>query len=133
MAYNNDIGQQGEDIAARYLSEKGYVLRHKNWRSIHREIDIVAERLGEIVFVEVKTRSIASNEISSALSAVDKYKQRLLILAAHHYMNYFFSQQGRPYRFDIITIVGNSLTHYKRAFSEETFKGEPMLWMEQEW
>lgn len=133
MPDSSNLGKRGEEIAMQYLSQNGYILHHLNWRSSHREIDIVAERLGEIVFVEVKTRSIESDNYRNALSAVDKHKQKLLILAARHYMKYYYPQQQRPYRFDIITIVGNTLKHYKRAFSESDFDFSLTTWGEQEW
>lgn len=50
------IGQEGEDIACRWLREKGYLLRDRNWRSGYHEIDIIAERHGIIHIIEVRTR-----------------------------------------------------------------------------
>lgn len=118
-----EFGQKGEEIAVRYLMDGGFVLHHRNWRSGPHEIDIVADWHGEIVFVEVKTRH--SEELVSALSAVDQHKRNNLILAAQHYMALFYHGMPRPYRFDIITIIGESspykLTHYRRAFTKEDF------------
>lgn len=51
------IGRHGEDIAARYLVDAGYVLVDRNWRGTRGELDIVARDGDEIVVVEVKTRS----------------------------------------------------------------------------
>lgn len=56
MAAHNELGKEGEDLAALHLMEKGYRIRHRNWRSGKKEIDIVAEKDGELVIVEVKTR-----------------------------------------------------------------------------
>ena len=56
MAQHNDFGAQGEDIAIDYLRRKGYVILDRNWRSGHREIDIVARKDDTVVFVEVKAR-----------------------------------------------------------------------------
>ena len=54
MAYHNDFGAQGEDIAIDYLRSKGYVILDRNWRSGHKEIDIVARKDDIVVFVEVR-------------------------------------------------------------------------------
>ena len=42
MAQHNDTGQWGEDLAVQHLKSKGYTIRDRNWRSGHREIDIIA-------------------------------------------------------------------------------------------
>lgn len=51
------VGRRGEDIAARYLVDAGYVLIERNWRGTRGELDIVARDGDEIVVVEVKTRT----------------------------------------------------------------------------
>ncbi|MGY4857184.1 YraN family protein [Cryobacterium sp. AP23] len=57
MAHKDDVGRRGEDCAAEYLLEAGYTLLERNWRCDQGEIDLIATRNGDIVFVEVKTRS----------------------------------------------------------------------------
>ena len=49
-----DIGQLGEDIAARYLSRKGYAVVERNYREKWGEIDIIAKKQGVYRFIEVK-------------------------------------------------------------------------------
>lgn len=57
MALKDDVGRRGEDCAAQYLQQAGYTLLERNWRCQQGEIDLIAERNGDVVFVEVKTRS----------------------------------------------------------------------------
>ena len=57
MAQHNDFGTLGEDIAVDFLRRKGYILLDRNWRSGHKEIDIVARQGDTVVFVEVKARA----------------------------------------------------------------------------
>ncbi|MBE6481194.1 MAG: YraN family protein [Actinomyces ruminicola] len=59
------IGQRGEAIAARYLSDQGWHILDRNWRpgpGLRGEVDIVALQpqpagRGILVIVEVKTRT----------------------------------------------------------------------------
>ncbi len=95
-------GRWGEELAAAYLRENGYVILERDWHSGHRDIDIIAQKDSTIVFVEVKTRS--SRDILDPIRAVNRQKQYNLILAINHYLQY--KHISSAYRFDVITIVG---------------------------
>ena len=57
VARKDALGRQGEECAAVFLAAAGYRVVERNWRCAQGEIDVVAEIGGEVVFVEVKTRS----------------------------------------------------------------------------
>lgn len=57
MAAKDALGRRGEEIAARYLASRGLAIVERNWRCPQGEIDLIARDGGELVFVEVKTRS----------------------------------------------------------------------------
>lgn len=54
---NQELGRWGEQVAAKYLLTKGYRIEEINVRTEYGEIDLIAQREGVIVFVEVKTRT----------------------------------------------------------------------------
>ena len=95
-------GVWGEELAAAYLREKGYVILERDWHSGHRDIDIIAQKDDTIVFVEVKTRS--SRDSLDPITAVNRQKQNNLLHAINHYLQY--KHISSAYRFDVITIVG---------------------------
>lgn len=116
MSNNIPFGKLGEDLAAQFLINKGYIILERNWRSHHKEVDIIALDGKTLVIVEVKTRK--SNEYGLPDLAVDKRKQRLLISAANVYiLSHSIDLEAR---FDIVSIHfegGNPvIEHYQDAF-----------------
>ena len=95
-------GIWGENLAAAFLREKGFVIVERDWHSSHRDIDIIARYRDYFVFVEVKTRRNA--DFGDPVMAVDYKKRRNLSLAINHYIKY--KHIDNPVRFDIVTIVG---------------------------
>ena len=75
------LGRYGEQLAARYLGERGLTVLDRNWRCPHGEIDLVARDGDCLVFCEVKTRR--SQRFGAPVEAVDRRKAaRLRRLAA---------------------------------------------------
>lgn len=57
----NKTGKLGEDLAAKYLINKGFEIIHRNYWKPYGEIDIICEKAGKIHFVEVKSVSYVTN------------------------------------------------------------------------
>ena len=106
MATHNETGKWGEELAALYLTRLGYNIMERNWRSGHREIDIIALDPDKytIVFVEVKTRS--SDTLTQPEDAVDHDKTRNLGIAASHYAT--ANDLTNRLRFDIVSVIGHN-------------------------
>ena len=119
MAEHNLLGSKGEMLAMRYLQEQGYAIHELNWRSGHKELDIVAQERDVLVFVEVKSR--ASEQYGNAADAVDGNKIRLLISAAQSYILKY--KLDCRFRFDIITVIGRCepyrIEHIEDAFAPQ--------------
>jgi len=58
--YRQDFGRSGEDLAASFFSDKGFLIVDRNWRCRLGEIDLIVRKGDEWRFVEVKTRSSAA-------------------------------------------------------------------------
>lgn len=121
MAEHNELGKAGENAAVVYLENNGYLIRHRNWRKGHLELDIVAVKDNELIVVEVKTRS--NTQFAQPEDAVDLPKIKRTVRAADTYIKLF--QLDIPVRFDIITVVGNKeklkIEHIKEAFYPPLF------------
>jgi len=117
MSKHNKIGVKGEQIAADFLLNKGYIIVHKNWRSGRREVDIIAHKGDMLVIAEIKTRT--SHEFGFPEEAVNRKKQQFLREAANAFM--VENPQYRNIRFDIISIMiaGDDIkeiVHFEEAF-----------------
>lgn len=109
------IGTEYEAVAAAYLEHKGYVILEKNYRTRRGEIDLIAKDRDTIVFVEVKYR--ATRRCGSPLEAVDARKQKRIVMTALYYCASKQYSLNRPYRFDVIGIVGDgTIEHIENAF-----------------
>lgn len=102
MAAHNELGTWGEEQAVAFLQRKGYDIIERDWKSGHRDIDIIAMHENVVVFVEVKTRR--NCVFGEPEEAIDYRKLQNLRLAINYYVK---SQRiSREIRLDIIAVVG---------------------------
>ena len=117
---SQSLGGRGEDAAARHLEAMGYTIRTRNYRKRFGEVDIVAEKDGVWIFVEVKTRS--SDRCGTPAEAVDARKQRKICAAALSYISEY-GKDGQGARFDVIEVYvgkgGLEIVHIPDAFLYE--------------
>ncbi|MBN1265066.1 MAG: YraN family protein [Anaerolineales bacterium] len=78
------VGKRGEQIARRQLEEAGYRILVQNWYCRYGEMDLIAKKNGEWVFVEVKTRR--SNSYGTPEDALTRAKKRSLVRTAVQYL-----------------------------------------------
>jgi len=101
------FGSQGEQIAADFLKKNGYAIMEMNYKnSAGRrlgEIDIIAQKDSEYVFVEVKTRNYEKYKDTLPEENITYNKLRKLEKIANAYL---LKQHWRdkPFRFDAISI-----------------------------
>ena len=120
------LGKWGENIAAEYLSGKGYTILERNLRTSHGEIDLLASELGVLVFVEVKTRS--SKSYGYPEDSITGSKRTHLLASAQAYL------QSRPdlegdWRIDVVAIEGKRtqadpiITHFENVITADGLDG----------
>jgi putative endonuclease len=110
------LGSEGEDMAVRYLKDRGFKILHRNYKTPLGEADIIARDNEATVFVEVKTRS--SDRFGEPFEAADMRKQERLRRIALWYQK----KEGKEtqVRFDVVSIKsrldGNVIEHIREAF-----------------
>lgn len=118
--YNKAIGSFGERKAALYLRKKGYKILDTNFFIRGGELDIIAQKDGYIVFVEVKTRQ--SKNFGTAAEAVAYNKQMRMTKAAQVYL---MNKGETNVRFDVIEVYAKpflggfratEINHIENAF-----------------
>ena len=101
MYERRKTGIIGEKVACDYLKNKGYTIIERNFRCKMGEIDIIAWKNNEIIFIEVKTRS--SNLFGEPIEAVNKPKQKHLINTVKYYI-YLNQLENEFIRLDVIEV-----------------------------
>ncbi|SHL98281.1 YraN family protein [Vreelandella subglaciescola] len=91
-----------EQIAARWLAERGLRLLGRNQHAKGGELDLVMQDGDTLVFVEVKHRE--TTRYGHPLETVTAQKQRRLVHAARVYLAR--QQLSCPCRFDVLAVIG---------------------------
>ncbi len=99
-----EIGAIGERLAAEYLLQEGFDLLHRNWRSGHCEIDLIARRDGILHIIEVKSRK--SGSLTAPEEAMTAAKFRSLCKATRAYVSTF--NLNMEVQFDFIGVEFNA-------------------------
>jgi putative endonuclease len=112
---NRQIGAMGEDIAKNYLIENEFTILEQNYRNKIGEIDLIAKKNNEIVFVEVKSRNNLNYGYPS--EAVNMKKQFKILNTSKVYISSNKLNNSRL-RYDVIEVYlkDNNINHIENAF-----------------
>lgn len=94
------LGNFGENKAAHFLCRHGYKIIERNFSCRLGEIDIIAQKAGFVVFVEVKLRK--NSDFADAAEFVTCSKQRRIISTAMLWMQ--STDCNLQPRFDVIEV-----------------------------
>lgn len=109
-------GHRGEALAALWLQLKLYSILERRFKTALGEIDLIAEKGGTVVFVEVKQRAAEAEE---ALTYASINRDRI-IRAARLWLARNPDAVGRDFRFDVILLApGRWPRHLINAFSAD--------------
>lgn len=101
-----DLGRKGEEVALEYLLQRGMKLLERNWRSGHRELDLIMEEGSFIRIIEVRTREYPS--IIDPFESITLPKRRRIIAAARDFLAKRRDLSGgKEVVFDVVSILLN--------------------------
>lgn len=103
------LGIMGEEIAVKYLMNKGYRIIERNFLCRQGELDIIAQDNNYVVFLEIKARS--STEFGLPSEAVTKNKIEHMIKAIKYYL-YKNNLENSNIRIDIIEVYLKENTYH---------------------
>lgn len=107
-------GHRGEALAAFFLRLKLYRIIETRYKTPVGEIDLIAERFGVTVFVEVKTRS----KIGAHAEALAAVNQARIVRAAEYWLARHPARTHTDLRFDVIFLApGTWPRHLVNAFA----------------
>jgi putative endonuclease len=113
MKHNQRIGKWGEDVAAEYLTQRGYEISARNARTPYGEIDIVAKQGDVTFFVEVKTLTSSKNLFPE--HNITPRKREHMLNAAEHYAA---EHEIDHWQVDVVAIEGKPGTTPKITYFE---------------
>jgi len=106
-------GLSAESRAAAYLAGRGYAIAARRFKSPVGEVDIVARRGAELLFVEVKARS----RLDDAALSVTPRQRRRVVAAAEAWLAQHPDDGLCEIRFDVILVAhGGRTQHITAAF-----------------
>jgi putative endonuclease len=114
--YKNQIGAWGEEVAAEWLTQRGYRITARNVRTPYGEIDIVAQQKDVTVFVEVKTLTSSKNLLPE--HNITPRKLQHMLNSAQQYAN---ANEIDHWQVDVIAVEGKPkskppvITHFENV------------------
>ena len=106
-------GVSAESRAAAYLVGRGYAIVARRFKSRVGEVDIVARRGPELLFVEVKAR----HRLDDAALSVTPRQQKRIVAAAEAWLADHPDDGTCEIRFDVILVARSGRTqHITAAF-----------------
>ena len=98
-----ETGKKGEDLALEFLKGRGMRLVARNWRSGHKELDLIMD---DGVFLRVvEVRSLCFPCLQTPAESVDRQKREKVLSAARKFAA--VNSVGQEIVLDIVSVVFN--------------------------
>ncbi|OGN02269.1 MAG: hypothetical protein A2655_04725 [Candidatus Yanofskybacteria bacterium RIFCSPHIGHO2_01_FULL_43_42] len=118
-----EFGSFAEGLAEKFLKDRGYKILGRNYRKPWGEVDVIAEKEGIIIFVEVKASDSPAPKGFEPEKRVSRDKIKRIKRAAQTYVQQN-NLDDRSWQIDIIAIELNKdkgaakIRHFKNIDTE---------------
>ncbi len=113
MARHNQVGAEGEKVAATFLERKGFTILDRNYRKKWGELDIVAIKDKVVHIVEVKT--VSWHSFQRPEENMHYYKIQRLKRAIQTYFLEKYKKGMPEWQFDLVCVYLNIDTHLAKV------------------
>ena len=120
VTQRSSLGTLAEDMAARYLTSRGYTVLEQNYRKPWGELDIVARKGTSIIFSEVRASRQESAGFEPELRA-DYTKLKKVVRTARTWLSSRKYPDDQEWQVDVISVTFNKekktvkIRHYKNV------------------
>lgn len=105
MLSNSQIARLGEEAAVSHLKKLGYRVLERNVDLPMGELDIVAQKRGRFVFIEVKTSIETPRSFFHPEERVDKRKRRTLQSLCETYLIRRNADPNCEWQIDVVAVL----------------------------
>lgn len=113
--FNRLKGKEGEEMAAKFLREKGYQIIDQNNSTKFGELDLIASRNNILIFIEVKFKQTEDYGTPEEMIGINKLNQVKRTAELYLLTNPDIAKQFESYQIDAVCIVEETdrITHHE--------------------
>jgi putative endonuclease len=104
LARHNDNGRIAEQLARRYLINRGLKAVTTNYLCRYGELDLVMRDKELLIVVEIRYRHRAT--FGGPIASISPAKRRKIASATQHFIHKYPAYRHAPVRFDVVGLSG---------------------------
>jgi len=107
LAKHIDNGRIAEELALRFLINRGLIAVTTNYRCRYGELDLVMRDAQLLIVVEIRYRH--RSEYGGPIASISPAKRRKIAIATQHFIHKYPAYRNAPVRFDVVGLTGTLL------------------------
>ncbi len=116
------LGQRGEELAARAVTQHGYRILARNWRCPMGEADLIAQRADELTFFEVRTRR--GTRAGTPEESLTPRKRAHMEAVARHYLAEHLPEADPTWHLGFVAVELDAQGHLLRVTIYPDLEGD---------